>query len=261
MPDPEEVQSSRRRWCLGALAAVGMSGCAPVLPGLPKGSDPATARVVPFSASRRLGDVPEGWREQVMRRDLPATRYLSATRDGRTVAHAVADKSTSGLRCDVDIDPNTTPWLNWEWRVDDVEREATVARSDSDDSPARVILGFDGDMSTLTLRELMFQEQVELFAGQVLPFAMLMYVWDGQAAPESVFNYGRSARIRYLVVESGPRSTGRWIGYRRNVVDDYRRVFGSEPGRIRSVGVMTNSDDLKTHSEAWFGDLVFGRRA
>ncbi|MES1265133.1 MAG: DUF3047 domain-containing protein, partial [Variovorax sp.] len=96
------------------------------------------------------------------------------------------------------------------------------------------------------------------FTGYALPYATLMYVWDGQAPPESVLRYRRSDRIRYLVVESGARRAGQWLAYRRNVVEDYQRAFGSEPGRVRSVGVMTNSDDLKTHSEAWFGDLAFG---
>lgn len=238
------------------MAAIGLSGCGTEPRRLSPATEPAPSRIAPFSASRKLGGVPDGWHDHVMRRDLPATRYLTATRDGRQVAHAVADRSASGLRCDVDIDPKATPWLNWEWRVDAVECDASVASDDRNDSPARVVLGFDGDMAKLSLRELIFQEQVELFTGYSLPFTTLMYVWDGQAPPESVLRYGRSERIRYLVVESGARSTGRWLGYRRNVLDDYRRVFGSEPGRIRSVGVMTNSDDLKTHSEAWFGDLV-----
>ena len=50
---------------------------------------------------------------------------------------------------------------------------------------------------------------------------------------------------------------GGWLAYRRNVVDDYRRVFGADPGPVRDVGVMTDSDDLKTRSETWYGDLSF----
>ena len=42
------------------------------------------------------------------------------------VVHARADRSTSGLRCDVDIDPQATPWLSWEWRVDQVPADASV---------------------------------------------------------------------------------------------------------------------------------------
>ncbi len=215
------------------------------------------AGVVAFSAARQQHGLPEGWYEQVMRRDQPATRYQLVDLEGRRVMHALADQSSSGLRCDVDIDPHATPWLNWDWRVDQVASAATVASDEFDDCPARVALAFDGDLSMLTLRELWFREQVALFTGHDLPFATLMYVWDGQAQPGSVFEYPRSGRIRYLVVEGGASHTGQWRRYRRNVVEDYRRVFGGEPGRIRSVGVLTDSDDLKIRNEAWYGDLVF----
>lgn len=70
--------------------------------------------------------------------------------------------------------------------------------------------------------------------------------------------YPRTGRVQYLVVESGAARAGRWLGYRRNVVDDYRRVFGGEPGRIRHVGLLSDSDDLKLSTEAWFANLSFG---
>jgi hypothetical protein len=245
---------------MGAFAALGLAACHTAPTGRSAGpavEAGAPSGVVPFSSTAQAGLRPIGWHDHVMRRDLPATRYDTVEHDGRIVAHAVAERSTSGLRCDVDVDPRATPWLEWSWRVDAFDATATVARDECDDAPTRVVIAFDGDLSSLSLRETIFQEQVELFTGHRLPFATLMYVWDGSAAPESVFRYARSERIRYMVVESGPRNTGRWLGYRRNVAADYRRVFGAEPGRIRSVGVMTDTDDLKTRTEAWFGDIRF----
>ena len=121
------------------------------------------------------------------------------------------------------------------------------------------MLAFDGDLSRLTLRDQMFQEMVEAVTGYTVPYATLIYVWDGKAPPESIFRNPRSDRIRYLVVESGGGNTGRWLSYRRNVVRDYRRVFLEEPGGIHGVGVMTDSDDLKTHSEAWYCDVEFNQ--
>jgi hypothetical protein len=196
-----------------------------------------------------------------MRRDLPTTHYEVAEREGRRVLHAVSDGATSGLRCDVDIDPNDTPWLRWSWRVDSLDLRATVAVDELDDCPTRLIVAFDGDNALLAPRDRLFHELVEMATGYTSPFATLMYVWDGQAPIESSFQYPRTSRIRYLVVERGAANTGRWLGYSRNVVEDYRRVFGSEPGRIRAVAVLTDSDDLKTHSEAWYGDIAFGRTA
>jgi hypothetical protein len=249
-----EPGRQRRRWCLSAAASVALAGCgrlrlAP--------EERAPGAVVPFSAVHAPGRLPPGWLPQVPRPDLGLTRYRIVEFDGREVLHAVADDAASGLRCSVDVDPRRTPWLEWEWRTRSVDPRASVAVFDRDDAPARVAVGFDGDLATLSVREQVFGDLVYAITGYLMPFATLMYVWDAQAPPESVFQYGRSSRVRYLVVESGAGRTGRWLAYRRNVVEDYRRVFAGEPGHVRDVGVMTDSDDLKTRSESWYGSLSF----
>lgn len=84
-----------------------------------------------------------------------------------------------------------------------------------------------------------------------------MYVWDGgHQAVESVHRNHRSARIQYLTVESGAQRAGRWLRYQRDVVADYRRVFGEAPGPIIGVGVLTDADALKGEMEAWYGDIT-----
>jgi Protein of unknown function (DUF3047) len=247
------VQSNRRRACtlLGGMAVLSLSGCAT------RREPPARAatRVPSFAAPTDADGLPAGWHPHVMRRDLPPTRYTPVLRDGQVVMHALAERATSGLRCDVDVDPQTQPWLNWSWRVDAFPAGITIADDERDDSPARVIVAFDGDMARLSLRDRLFHDQVELFTGHPLPYATLMYAWDGEAAPGTVIRYPRSSRVRTLVVESGAAGAGRWLHYRRNLVDDYRLVFGEVPGRVLHVGIATDSDDLKNRAEAWFGDL------
>lgn len=250
----------RRREGLLRLAAAGalpLAGCAVVPEAPTPGVAASSAAGLPlFSRARQVGTAPEGWQPHVIRRDRGLTDYRIVRREGRQVLEANAMRSTSGLSCSVDIDTMRRPWLSWSWRVDRFPRGVSIADDERDDSPARIVLAFDGDASTLRLRERMFSDLVELVTGQALPFATLMYAWDGEAMPEQVIAYPRSGRIQYLVVESGAQRAGRWLGYRRNVRDDYRRVFGAEPGRIRQVGVLCDSDDLALDLQAWFGDIA-----
>ncbi len=257
---PDATLPGRRRLlrlgsaALGAAATGGSllgSGCTSLAP-----TGPARGEVVPFSTSMHIGGLPEGWRLHVTRPDRPVTGYGLTRIDARVALHAQSRASTSGVRCDVDIDLRDRHWLRWEWRVDRIPAEATVSDDDLDDCPARLVLGFGGDTARLSLRDRLFADQVELFTGEPLPYATLCYVWDGRAAPETVLPYARSSRIRYLVVESGPEATGRWQAYRRNLVADFQRVYGEPPGRLLGVGVLTDSDDLKGTAEAWYGDLV-----
>ena len=84
-----------------------------------------------------------------------------------------------------------------------------------------------------------------------------MDVWDGGGhAVESVHRNHRSSRIQYLPVASGSARAGRWLRYERNVLTDYRRVFGEAPGPIIGVGVLTDADALKIDLEAWYGDIT-----
>jgi hypothetical protein len=235
-----------------AWAVLGLTGCTTV----PRGTAERPYTVVPPFSGAKGSALPQGWQPYVLRRDLARTNYTMERRDSRIALHAIADNARSGLACAVDIDPQRSPWLRWEWRVDSVNEAATVADDILEDTPARLVIAFAGDLSTLTLRDRVFFEQVELFTGKMLPFATLTYVWDGQLPVGTVLPYARSGRIRYDVIESGAARAGQWLRYERNVLDDYRRVFGTTPeGHITSVGVLTDSDDLKNHAEAWYGDI------
>ena len=257
--DKNTLRPGRRR-LLGEGLGIGLGlatlgGCASAPPaddGPP--SDLEHPAVLPFSGTR-VGQVPMGWFPYALRRDLARTRYQAVTDGGRLVLHARAQSAATGLRCPVRIRAQQQPLLQFSWRVQQLPTLATVERPEHDDSPARVIVAFDGDPTRLPLRDRLFFEQVELFTGQKLPFAMLMYVWDGALPAETVTHNHRTRRIQYLTVESGRQHLGQWRSYQRDVVADYQRVFGELPGDIVSVGVLTDSDALKLDMEAWYGDI------
>ncbi len=260
------VDVRRRAWLASALGLGatlsglgGLGGCATPPSDLAAEPTPA-AQVVPFS-SALAGQLPSAWQPYALRKDLTRTRYTLVRDGGRQVLNARASASATGLRCAVQIDPAQLGLLQFSWRVRDVPALSDVAEAVHDDCPARIILGFDGDHTRLPLRERLLFDQVELFTGHRLPFATLMYVWDGgRHAVESVHRNHRSSRIQYLTVESGAARAGQWLQYQRDVVADYRRIFGEAPGRITGVGVLTDGDALKLQLEAWYGDITLAPR-
>jgi hypothetical protein len=246
-----------RGWCAASVTAWGV-GCAT------RRSDttpPAAATSIPaFSSSPPNGGLPQGWTPYAIRRDLRSTDYRTVSDGSRTVVQACSSGSASGLRCPLDMRAEHTGILRFAWKIDRLDPRSTVTSPRIDDSPARVILAFDGDIRRLSLKDLLFYEQVEFFTGQRLPYATLMYVWDGQAPVEEIVAYSRSSRIRYLVVESGDSRAGQWCHYERDVVADFQRAFGEAPGRISSAGVLTDSDDLQIEALAWYGDVSLDSR-
>ncbi|MBI5255657.1 MAG: DUF3047 domain-containing protein [Burkholderiales bacterium] len=258
-PAPHAVADRHRRRGLQqmlGLAALGMSGCAS------RGPEPKAlaSAIAPFSTAPVGSTAPAGWVPYVMRRDRPITEYTVVAGADRPVLHARSSAAASGLRCPVHIDPRAQGLLRFSWRVQQLHESATVDAPESDDAATRVIVAFGGDDARLSLRDRLLFDQVELFTGQRLPFATLMYVWDGALRPETVVHNHRTARIRYLTIETGRRRTGQWLHYERDVAADYQRVFGEAPGPITSVGVLTDSDALKHEQQAWYGDISLSQR-
>lgn len=256
LPFPTATADGARRACLRAGVALlgGLAGCAtrrPASPALQR-----SVQIAPFSASPADGGLPQGWAPYVLRRDKPPTRYATVRNEGRTVLQAQADSASTGLHCAVDINPAAAPWVQWRWRVDQLIEGASVADDALDDSPARLVFAFGGNVQRLTMRERWFFEQVEFFTGKRLPYATLMYVWDPVLPVGTLVSNPRTARIRYLVAESGRQRLGQWVGYRRHLVDDYLRAFGEAPGHVREVGVLTDTDDLRASCTVLYGDIA-----
>jgi hypothetical protein len=103
-------------------------------------------------------------------------------------------------------------------------------------------------------------EMSRLLTGEELPYATLMYVWANHDAPETVIVNARTDRIRKVVVESGAQQVGHWRDYQRNIRADFFRAFGEEPGPLRAVAIMTDTDNTQSSLRAWYGRMTLTAR-
>jgi len=237
-----------------SIAALLAACASPGVPG--PGADlatPASGTVVPFSSLTSLDAGP--WVPWRLHPTKPTTEFRSVSMGGERVVEALADRSVSGLKHRLDLDPADRPILEWRWRIDAPIEGADVADRFADDSPVRVVLAFDGDTSTLPVRDRMFFERAKLFTGQDLPYATLMYVWCNRNPADAVVPNAHTSRVRKIVVQSGEGGAKEWLAYRRDIVADYERAFGSRPGRLIAVGVMSDSDNTKQRARGWYGDI------
>ncbi len=242
-----------------ALAALStaalLAACAsPRAPGPSTADAPvAPGTVVAFSTLKTLEAGP--WTTWRLHPTKPPTQFRSVSVEGERVVEALADRSVSGLKQRLDVDPAQRPIIEWRWRIDTPIEGADVSDRHADDAPVRVVLAFDGDTGTLPLRDQMFMERAKLLTGQDLPYATLMYVWCNRNAPETVVPNAHTSRVRKIVVQSGEGGAKEWLAYRRDIVADYERAFGKKPGRLVAVGVMSDSDNTKQVSRSWYGDI------
>jgi hypothetical protein len=84
-----------------------------------------------------------------------------------------------------------------------------------------------------------------------------MYIWSEQVPVESVIPSARTSQVNMLVVASGTEGLGAWQQVRRTIADDYRRTYGTGPGRILGVAVMTDTDNTGTRAVGRYADIRF----
>ncbi|MDP3834697.1 MAG: DUF3047 domain-containing protein [Hydrogenophaga sp.] len=151
--------------------------------------------------------------------------------------------------------------LSFSWKVDGLPEDADLAVSARADSPVRVVLAFEGDRTRWTPRNHRLSEMSRLLTGEELPYATLVYVWSPKDPPGTVVVNPRTDRIRKLVLDSGTANVGRWRDHVRDVRADFRRAFGEEPGPLRVVALMTDTDNTQSQLTAWYGALRLERSA
>lgn len=216
----------------------------------------AAPLVPPFSAAK-AGKPPPPWDTVKINDRKTPTTYEIVQNSSESVLHAIADSSASALGVPVSFDVKAAPVLVWRWRVAALIDEADNTVAAKEDSPARIVLEFDGDKSKLSFSDRAASGFAKQLGGRDLPYATLMYIWSNTAPVGTVIPNPHAKRIQMVVASSGPAGVGKWQSLRRNVYDDYKRVFNEEPGLLKSVGVMTDTDNTGTKAEAWYGDLRF----
>jgi hypothetical protein len=232
-----------------------------LLPVLPRGAAPVQAAVVAAGKPRAtvttadgrirvpfaepaprvpVDGVPPGWevREFVGKADVELVRG-----DGGALAVRLrSDASSYLIYRDLVLDPHETPLLSWSWKVSRLPAGGDVRQALTDDEAAQVYVVFP-KWPTFTASE------------------VLGYVWDTTAPAGTTLTSPKAPNVRIVVLESGTAKLDTWQREQRNVLDDYRALFGHEPPRIGGVAIMIDSNETRSQADAQVGELSFARTA
>lgn len=197
----------------------------------------------------------KGWYAWTLLPTKSKTDYRLEKYEGKTVLHANAKSSASGMA--VPLKPRNAEnlQLSWAWKALSTIPAADNTVGRRDDAPLRLMLAFDGDKTKLSFKDQMAFEMAHLISGHHMPYATMMYIWAGNSPLETVITNNHVSRVRMLVVDSGQEGVGEWRKHSRQIADDYRKVFGENPGRLIGIGVMTDSDNTHSEVKAIYGDI------
>jgi hypothetical protein len=222
--------------------------------------DLSIARPTPFSSGPLAATAPGGWAVQTLPKVEHQTRYDLVMDNGSIVLRARADASASSLRHGLFADPKRTPILRWRWRTDRVLQSADLSRKDGDDFSARVYVFFDRSEKEMTLKERTMLKLGRARYGDQLPSAALCYVWDNTHPVGSIHDNAYTPFVAMVVASSGDADVGHWVSLKRDVTEDYRRAFNTDPPRITGVAVSVDTDNTGESTTSYFGDIEFVAR-
>lgn len=166
------------------------------------------------------------------------TDYTLAADDGRRVLLADSRASASGLYREIAIDLKQTPVLNWSWKVNNLLTGNNERNKSGDDYPARLYVVFSGGLMFWRTRA-------------------INYVWSSNQPKGSEWPNAFTSNARMIAVRGGGELQDQWVQEQRDVLADYRRLFGEEPGEIAAVALMTDTDNTGLSARAWYGDIWF----
>ncbi len=197
-----------------------------------------------------VGSLPGGWwnRDVKRRADHPEEsllyHYSVEEEDGNKYLyfnHTDARHLNLPLKERDNINIYDTPILSWRWKVDQIPEGADETSKNANDAAASIYVVFD-------------MGRVALF--KRVPKS-IRYTWSStlkKGSDHSIF-FGNQ---KIVVLESGNDRVGKgWIRVKRNIVEDYRRLFGDDPpGKPLAILILSDGDSTNQPAVASYDDLM-----
>lgn len=178
--------------------------------------------------------VPSDWRIKEWKGKADAQIIPDNT--GREVLCLKSHGTSTALYKEITLNIKESPFLNWNWKVTKIPAGGDVRNKNTDDQAAQIYVVFPKFPSQINSR-------------------MLGYIWDSNASVGSEVTSAKLSTTKYIVVKSGAKDIGKWFSEKRNVYEDYKRLFNEEPPTVGSIALMIDSDDTKSSAESFFGDI------
>lgn len=187
--------------------------------------------------TERVGGLPIGW-ETRGATGSQQVYQISAEVDGNRYLAAHSRAADVQVGVEISARSQDLPILSWRWRAWELPRGADERNLKTLDSAASVYA---------------------VFGSRLFP-RILKYVWSTSVPVGTSLKHPSSSRMAILVVNSGPSPLGEWVKVSRNLLEDYKAAFGSQPGKLIALGIKTDSDSTRTSARADYDDIQLSRR-
>jgi hypothetical protein len=182
--------------------------------------------------------IPGEWNEQNWGK--PAYDFEIVSDDGQPALHlrSKGDSSTISRDLGASVQLNETPILEWRWKVITLPAGGNACQQSTDDEAAQVYVAWVRSPEAVRSR-------------------IIGYVWDSTAPAGTICKSQKTSTVTYVVLRSGSGGLGKWITERRNVVEDFRKIYGEAPENPTALSLGIDSDDTRSSADSLIGTTVF----
>lgn len=182
--------------------------------------------------------IPPGWKGQNW--GSPKYEFVVAQDEGRKALHmkSANDGSTISKEVKGKVDLKETPVLEWSWKAVVLPKGGDSRRKATDDQAAQIFVVWPR-----------FPEAVRS--------RIIGYVWDTTAPVGTIAKSEKTGTVTYVVLRSGTAELGKWITERRNVAEDFRKIYGEDPEPPGAVSISIDSNDTNSVAESFMGAIFF----
>ena len=185
--------------------------------------------------------IPAGWQGQnwgspkydfkVEEHGGRAAMHMKSANEGSTISREIKGK----------IDLKATPILEWSWTAVMLPKGGNSCKKATDDQAAQLFVVWPR-----------FPEAVRS--------RIIGYVWDTTQPVGTICKSEKTGTVTYVVMQSGSADLGKWVSERRNVAEDFRKIYGEAPENPAAVSLSIDSNDTNSTAESFLGAIVFRRQ-
>jgi hypothetical protein len=185
-----------------------------------------------FEGSLDRDGVPQGWK---LKEKTGEAEFKILREDGETIAYFKSIAASFSLERPLSIDPKRYPYISWKWKVLRLPLGGDTRLKSKNDQAAQIIIAFKGRKT-------------------------ISYIWDtvapeGSISDESI-GWPVNVKIKIITVKSGASDLNQWVSFKRNIVEDYKRLYHEKPPLIKGLRVQINSQHTGTVAETLFGKII-----
>ena len=176
--------------------------------------------------------------------------YSIVSEKDNNYLHAVSKKTSIQIAKKVKWKLDSYPILTWRWRVLQLPKGANENMKSKNDSAAGIYVIFK-------------RTDIPFLSWKYQPINVIKYVWSSSLSKGKIIKKKKEKfgsiiyEGRFLILETGEELLGKWVTEKRNVLQDYKDLFGEFPKYDPIlIGILTDSNNTKSSAISDYDDMI-----